>query len=42
MDLPNLGGEVIMSGGIISKILYDNILPSNIALSLLSIEPEEE
>lgn len=42
MDLPNIGGEVIMSGGIISKILYDNILPSNIALSMLSIEPEKE
>jgi len=42
MDLPNLGGEAIMSGGIISKILYDNILPSNIALSLLSIQPEKE
>src|SRR5690606_17591143 len=42
MNLPNLGGEVIMSGGTISKILYDNILPSNIALSLLSIVQEKE
>ena len=42
MNLPNLGGEVILSGGTISKILYDNILPSNIALSMLSIDPEHE
>lgn len=42
MNLPNFGGEVILSGGIISKILYDNILPSNIALSMLSIEAEKE
>ena len=41
MTLPYLGGEAIISGGIISKILYDNILPSNMALSLLSTEPEE-
>ena len=30
------GHEAFMSGGIISKILYDSINPSNIALTLLS------
>lgn len=38
-NLPKYGGDVIMSGGIISKILYDNILPSNIALTMMSTEP---
>jgi len=42
MKLPYLDGEALLSGGIISKILYDNVLPSNIALSMLSIENEEE
>lgn len=39
LNLPKYGGNVLMSGGIISKILYDNILPSNIALTMLSTEP---
>lgn len=38
MSLPHLGADVIISGGIISKILFDNILPSNIALSMKSIQ----
>jgi len=42
MNLPNLGRKMMLSGGVISKILYDNILPSNIALSLLSVGPERE
>lgn len=33
MELPN-GEKLIMYGGIISKMIYDNIRPSNIALTL--------
>lgn len=33
-------GEIIMGGGIISKIIYDNIRPTNIADSLLSVDKE--
>lgn len=42
LNLHKYGGDVIMSGGIISKILYDNILPSNIALTMMSTEPMKE
>jgi hypothetical protein len=31
------GSDQFLGGGILSKIIYDNILPSNIALTLLSV-----
>jgi hypothetical protein len=42
ITLPS-GQEVIISGGTISKILYDNIKPSSVAVAMLSIDnPDEE
>lgn len=41
MTLPNKK-EVILEGGIISKIIYDNVKPSSIAQSLLSAEYTSE
>jgi len=42
MKVPNLKEtEIIIGDGIISKILYDNILPSNIAMTYLSVNEEE-
>ncbi len=43
MKVPHLKeSEMILGGGIISKILFDNINPSNIALTLLTLNPTME
>lgn len=41
VTLPS-GLEVIISGGTISKILYDSIKPSSVAVAMLSIENSDE
>jgi hypothetical protein len=39
---PNNNKSMIVGGGIISKILYDSIYPTNIALTLFEILSQEE
>src|SRR5207248_1620033 len=41
VKLPN-GDEILLGGGVVSKILYDNITPSNIAMTLLGIKTNEQ
>jgi hypothetical protein len=38
MRFPDREEEVMLGGGVISKIFFDNILPSNMAISLMSYD----